>query len=64
MACGCANKGGGGGTAWTSNRTRWMVTMPSGATVTYGRQADAVRHASSHSGTVEEIRPGMKAKKR
>lgn len=60
MACGCANKGGGGGTAWTSSRTRWMVTMPSGAKVTYGSQSDAVRHAQFHGGTVEEIRPGMK----
>lgn len=60
MACGCANKGAGGGTAWTSNRTRWMVTMPSGARVTYGNQSDAARHASIHGGTVEEIRPGMK----
>lgn len=60
MACGCANKGGGGGSVWASNRTRWQVTMPSGAKVTYGSQSDAIRHAQSHGGTVEEIRPGMK----
>lgn len=60
--CGCAKNAAGGGSVWTSNRTRWLVTMASGATVTYGKQADAVRHVQYHGGTIEEIRPGMKPK--
>jgi hypothetical protein len=60
MACGCANKGGGGGGVWASSRTRWMVVLPSGGTVTFGNQSDAVRHAELHHGTVKEIRPGVK----
>lgn len=61
--CGC-NSGGGGGGAWSSGQTRWQVVTPSGARVTYGKREDAVRHAAIHSGTVEEIRPGMKVKNR
>lgn len=60
--CGCNSGAAGGGSVWTSSRTRWQVRMPSGARVTYGKQEDAVRHASVHGGTVEEIRPGMRAK--
>jgi hypothetical protein len=62
MACGC-QAGGGGGSMWTSSRTRWQVVTPSGARVTYGKREDAVRHASIHNGTVEEIRPGQKKSK-
>lgn len=58
--CGCNKGAGGGGTVWTSNRTRWQVTTASGARVTYGKREDAVRHAQLHNGTVVEIGPGMK----
>lgn len=58
--CGCNKGAAGGGTMWSSNRTRWRVTTPSGAQVTYGNREDAVRHASLHNGTVTEVRPGTK----
>lgn len=59
--CGCNKEAAGGGTVWGSARTRWQVTLASGARVTYGKKEDAVRHASLHNATVTEIRPGMKA---
>lgn len=60
--CGCNKGAAGGGTMWGSNRTRWQVTTPSGAQVTYGNRADAVRHASMHKGTLTEIPPGARPK--
>jgi hypothetical protein len=61
--CGCAKNAAGGGSAWTSTRTRWQVVLPSGAQVTYGKKEDAVRHVAAHGGTIQEISPGTKPKR-